>query len=226
MNTIITVNVDKMTAQACASKSATILKSVEKSAFNVALLGAYATGVEIPSYKLIEKSKDDNGAVVESEVVVAGGTIEKKVTPKDFYTLVGRSKSTLSRWIKAINYVIEDGNFGLFATGTLPFSYDKIIAIHDKNLVEVCGKSINELFELSAKALEGMESEKAQAQAEDEDAEDFEDEEGAEDEGAEVAEPVESAEPTTFVYNGTTYEVDSALLAKFIAENCKAVELA
>ena len=41
----------------------------------------------------------------------------------DYIKLVGRSKATLSRWIKAINLIIEKGYFTDFASGvydTLP----------------------------------------------------------------------------------------------------------
>lgn len=212
--TIINVNVDAMTFEDCANKSITVLKSVEKSVFNLALMGAWALGVEIPSYSYEGK---------EGTIEVVGGIIEKKCTPKDYYTLVGRSKATLSRWIKAMTYIIEDGNFSLFAEGILPFSYDKIIFIHDHK-DDFSDRSINDLIQLSITTLEGMATKKVvesmdENEDEDEDADNDNDNDNTSD-------SQDEDELVNFVYGNDIFEVSKSLLEKFIKDNCNRVEIA
>ena len=86
------------------------LASAENSAFKVATRCAYLVGVAIPC---------------------GSGTItnKKALKPKEVYSKVNKSKATLSRWVKAIKFVIDNDLFDDFNNGVYPFSFDKIIMI-------------------------------------------------------------------------------------------------
>ena len=116
-NSIINVTVNGMTANDTIDSVKSRLESVEKSAFNIALLCAYGTGVTIPEYI-------DNKGNIHGEAIC-----DKPIKQNDYIKLVGRSKATLSRWVKAMKLIIENNRFNDFATGLYPFSYDKIIDI-------------------------------------------------------------------------------------------------
>ena len=116
-NSIINVTVNGMTANDTIDSVKSRLETVEKSAFNIALLCAYGTGVTIPEYT-------DNKGNVHGEA-----TCDNPIKQNDYIKLVGRSKATLSRWIKAMTLIIDNSYFSDFASGLYPFSYDKIIDI-------------------------------------------------------------------------------------------------
>ena len=111
---IINVTVNGMTAGETIENVKSRLETVEKSAFNIALLCAYGTGVTIPAYT-------DNKGIEHGEA-----TCDKPIKQNDYIKLVGRSKATLSRWIKAITLIIEKGYFTDFSSGVYPFSYDTL----------------------------------------------------------------------------------------------------
>ena len=142
-NSIINVTVNGMTANDTINNVKSRLESVEKSAFNIALLCAYGTGVTIPEYT-------DNKGNVHGEA-----TCDKPIKQNDYIKLVGRSKATLSRWIKAMNLIIENNRFNDFATGLYPFSYDKIIDIFE-NAEVFDGYVFKDLMDLSASTLATM----------------------------------------------------------------------
>ena len=119
------------------------LETVEKSAFNIALLCAYGTGVTIPEYT-------DNKGNVHGEA-----TCDKPIKQNDYIKLVGRSKATLSRWIKAMNLIIENNRFNDFATGLYPFSYEKVIAILE-NKEAFSGYIFKDLIAMTVDTLEAM----------------------------------------------------------------------
>ena len=83
-NSIINVTVNGMTANDTINNVKSRLESVEKSAFNIALLCAYGTGVTIPEYT-------DNKGNVHGEA-----TCDKPIKQNDYIKLVGRSKATLT----------------------------------------------------------------------------------------------------------------------------------
>ena len=182
------------------------LESIEKSAFNVALACAYSLGVTIPAYTDVQGNEH------------AEALCEKPIkTQAELLKLIGRSKATLSRWIKAMNLIIENGYFTEFSTGSLPFSYDKIICIFEhKDIFE--GYVIADLMNFTVDTLEDFVAKKAKSAEVEEETEEVAEEEVAEETEAEVEE-VPAEEITTLIYNGKEYKVNKATFEKWLAEN-------
>ena len=201
---IINVTVNGMSASETIDNVKSRLETVEKSAFNIALLCAYGTGVTIPEYT-------DNKGNEHGEA-----TCDKPIKQNDYIKLVGRSKATLSRWIKAITLVIENGYFTDFSSGLYPFSYDKIIDILSNEEV-FCGYVFADLMALSASTLETMVKEYNKPKEEEEE------EETTTEEQTESVEKEEeqTEETTTITYDGKDYIVNKSDFEKWLAENGK-----
>ena len=202
---IINVAVNGMTAGETIENVKSRLETVEKSAFNIALLCAYGTGVTIPAYT-------DNKGNEHGEA-----TCEKPIKQNDYIKLVGRSKATLSRWIKAITLIIEKGYFTDFASGVYPFSYDKIIDIFS-NEEAFDGYVFADLMNLSASTLETMVKEYKPATEEEATEEAGESEEATTTEEEATADTTEE-ETATLTYNGKKYIVNKEAFEKWLAEN-------
>ena len=204
-NSIINVTVNGLTANEAIASVKSRLETVEKSAFNIALLCAYTLGDTIPAYT-DNKGNEHGEAICEKPI--------KKQA--DLLKLIGRSKATLSRWIKAIHLIIEKGYFTEFSNGSLPFSYDKIIIILE-NEEAFSGYVLSDLMTMTVDSLEAMTDKKdtSKEEAEEESAENTAEESA---EAEEVAE--ESAEETTtLVYNGVEYTVNKSTFEKWLSEN-------
>lgn len=206
-NSIINVTVNGMTANDTITNVKSRLESVEKSAFNIALLCAYGTGVTIPEYT-------DNKGSVHGEAIC-----DKPIKQNDYIKLVGRSKATLSRWIKAMNLIIENNRFNDFASGLYPFSYDKIIDIFE-NAEVFDGYVFKDLMDLSACTLATMikdyvkPSEKTEEKTEDATADGETDSDSTEEKSEEPSE-----ETAVLTYQGKDYTVNKAVFEKWLAEN-------
>lgn len=206
-NSIINVTVNGMTANDTITNVKSRLESVEKSAFNIALLCAYGTGVTIPEYT-------DNKGSVHGEAIC-----DKPIKQNDYIKLVGRSKATLSRWIKAMNLIIENNRFNDFASGLYPFSYDKIIDIFE-NAEVFDGYVFKDLMDLSACTLATMikdyvkPSEKTEEKTEDATADSETDSNSTEEKSEEPSE-----ETAVLTYKGKDYTVNKAVFEKWLAEN-------
>lgn len=206
---IINVTVNGMTAGETIESVKSRLETVEKSAFNIALLCAYGTGVTIPAYT-------DNKGNEHGEA-----TCEKPIKQNDYIKLVGRSKATLSRWIKAITLIIEKGYFTDFASGVYPFSYDKVIDIFSNDNV-FAGYVFADLMNLSASTLETMIKEYKPATEEEAGEEAGENEEATEEATTNAKEKeVVEEETATLTYNGKDYIVNKEAFEKWLAENGK-----
>ena len=204
-NSIINVTVNGMSANDTITNVKSRLESVEKSAFNIALLCAYGTGVTIPEYT-------DNKGNVHGEA-----TCDKPIKQNDYIKLVGRSKATLSRWIKAMNLIIENNRFNDFATGAYPFSYDKIIDIFENKEV-FDGYVFKDLMELSACTLATMI--KDYVKPSEEKTEEEPSEEKSDDNSKKEEKTEESSEETAVLtYQGKDYTVNKAVFEKWLAEN-------
>lgn len=202
---IINVTVNGMSASETIESVKSRLETVEKSAFNIALLCAYGTGVTIPAYT-------DNKGNEHGEA-----TCDKPIKQNDYIKLVGRSKSTLSRWIKAINLIIEKGYFTDFSNGIYPFSFDKIIDIFSNEDV-FAGYVFADLMALSSSTLGTMVKEYKPATEE----EATESEEATEETTPNNTEEeaTETEEETTILtYNGKDYIVNKEAFEKWLAEN-------
>ena len=204
---IINVTVNGMTASETIESVKSRLETVEKSAFNIALLCAYGTGVTIPAYT-------DNKGNEHGEA-----TCDKPIKQNDYIKLVGRSKATLSRWIKAITLIIEKGYFTDFSNGTYPFSYDKIIDILS-NEEAFAGYVFADLMNLSASTIETMVKEYKPATEEEATEEAGESEEATTTEEEATADTTEE-ETTTLTYNGKDYIVNKEAFEKWLSENGK-----
>ena len=207
-NSIINVTVNGMSANDTITNVKSRLESVEKSAFNIALLCAYGTGVTIPEYT-------DNKGNVHGEA-----TCDKPIKQNDYIKLVGRSKATLSRWIKAMNLIIENNRFNDFATGTYPFSYDKIIDIFE-NAEVFDGYVFKDLMDLSACTLATMVKDYVKPSEEKTEEEPSEDETATDSDikEEEKTEEEPSEETAVLTYQGKDYTVNKAVFEKWLAEN-------
>lgn len=203
-NSIINVTVNGMTANDTINNVKLRLESVEKSAFNIALLCAYGTGVTIPEYT-------DNKGNVHGEAVC-----DKPIKQNDYIKLVGRSKATLSRWVKAMNLIIENNHFNDFATGLYPFSYDKIIDIFE-NAEVFNGYVFKDLMDLSACTLATMVKDYVKPSEEKSHNTDSETDSDSKEE--EKAEEEVSEETAVLTYQGKNYTVNKAVFEKWLAEN-------
>lgn len=206
-NSIINVTVNGMTANDTINNVKSRLESVEKSAFNIALLCAYGTGVTIPEYT-------DNKGNIHGEA-----TCDKPIKQNDYIKLVGRSKATLSRWIKAMNLIIENNHFNDFTTGLYPFSYDKIIDIFE-NAEVFDGYVFKDLMDLSACTLATMV--KDYVKPSEEKTEEVSEEKSDNTDNSKEEEKTEeekSEETAVFTYQGKDYTTNKAVFEKWLAEN-------
>ena len=209
-NSIINVVVNGMKASEGVKNVQSRLESVEKSAFNIALISAYSCGACIPAYT-------DNKGEEHGEA-----QLDKKDAFKqsDFIKLVGRSKATLSRWIGAMNLIIEKGYFTDFASGVYPFSYDKIYDIF--NHAEVFeGMLLSELMELSGNTLEKMINDFKPSKEEEKTEEEGDNENTFSDNNKEEEKTEEesSEETAVLTYQGKDYKVNKAVFEAWLAEN-------
>lgn len=200
---IINVTVNGMSASETIDNVKSRLETVEKSAFNIALLCAYGTGVTIPAYT-------DNKGNEHGEA-----TCDKPIKQNDYIKLVGRSKATLSRWIKAITLVIEKGCFTDFASGAYPFSYDKIIDIFSNEEV-FAGYVFADLMELSASTLNTMIKEYKPSTEEKATEEETA---NATEEEAGKSEKATEEETAVLTYNGKDYIVNKSDFEKWLSDN-------
>lgn len=210
-NSIINVVVNGMKASEGVKNVQSRLESVEKSAFNIALISAYSCGTCIPSYI-------DNKGIEHGEAQLDKKDAFKQV---DFIKLVGRSKATLSRWIGAMNLIIEKGYFTDFASGLYPFSYDKIYDIFNHEDV-FQGMLLSELMELSASTLEKMVNDFKPSKEEEKTEEKISEDKTAIDSDSKEEEKTEekvSEETAVLTYQGKDYTVNKAVFEKWLAEN-------
>ena len=201
-------NIADMSAENACDFAKKYLETVDNNLFNVAVLCGYAVGIRIPAY--VEASGNK----------VEGLFIEKPLKQSEMVERIGKDKSVVSRWIKALNYIIDNNMFSAFAQGMLPFSTEKIIAYYETFkakgflLKDVMGWSTANLRKAEKEA---KETAKAKNIAKKEEA-------GI---SADVLEPEKLKKNTkkpatvaTFVYEGLTYKVDKALIEEFIKNNC------
>lgn len=205
INSIINVTVNGMTASEAIEDVKKRLESVEKSAFNIAIECAYTLGVTIPAYT------DDKG-VEHSEAI-----IDKKINKQaDLLKLVGRSKGTLSKWIKAVRLIIENGYFTDFASGVYPFSYEKVIAIlENKEAFE--GYIFKDLIAMTVDTLEAMTATKEEEAPSEEEANN--ENTSTSDDSKEEEAPSEEVELATISYAGKEYNVPKEAFEKWLAKN-------
>lgn len=210
-NSIIDVVVNGMDTQEVLNEVNTRLAMVEKSVFNIALLCAYGTGVTIPTYT-------DCKGIVHGEA-----TCEKPAKQADFITLVNRSSKSISRWVIAMRLVIDNGYFTTFAYGSLPFSYDKIIAIF-RNPEVFKGIQLVDLFRMSARTLEDMvhtAEKKAKKDTDTKEEAGATEVENKEEETTTTESDTkeEAGEVATLTYNGKEYKVNKLAFEKWLVDN-------
>lgn len=214
---IIEVVVNGMTSIEAIKDVKVRLEKIEKSVFNIALLSAYSVGVTIPQYV-------DNKGVTHGEAKV-----EKPITRGEMLKEVGRSKQTLSRWLIAMELVIDNKYFNDFAMGKYPFSYDKIITIF-RNKEAFEGESLDDLMKKSASTLDAIVDDfnksKKSKEATTEEVKEATSEATTEATSEEVAkeEKAEEVENIVLEYNGKKYEVGKVAFEKWLSENAKIVE--
>lgn len=218
-NSIINVSVHGLTASETVDEVITRIESVEKSIFNIAILASYGTGTTIPSYI------DNMGNKVNE------ATCDKALNQKDYINMVGRSKGTISKWINAMNFIIENNYFEAFANGIYPFSYEKIIYIFkNKELFfDIEKKTLIDLMTFSLITLETMvadhEKKTKKEKTKETTKEETKQETGEKTTTEETTETSENAEETTektvITYDGKEYalNMDKATFEKWLNEN-------
>lgn len=169
------------------------LVSAENAAFKVATRCAWLLGVGIPAYdsKIVNK---------------------KALKPKEVYTAVNKSKATLSRWIKALKYIIDNGLFNDFNAGKYPFSFDKIIMIFDNDLV-TDERDFATLMSMSVVAIESL------YKGNDDDDDDDDATDDATDD-ADDGETTDDGEKVEFTFDGKTFTVNKSIFLDFISNHC------
>ena len=181
-----------------------IMSTVENKAFAIAVYGAYVTGTAIPC----EKGKDGK-----TTYVFTASPIQQK----DFAEKVDKNKATISRWIKAVKYIISCGLevFNAFNNGEIRFTFDKIIALYqnevlnEKSTVETIKEEMNKTLatiesDIAGSGRHNDKSSKTPKQDE-----------------KKVEEPKESGKIVEFTYNKKKYSVDESYLTAFISKYCK-----
>ena len=96
--------------------------------------------------------------------------------------------------------IIDNGYFATFAYGSLPFSYDKIIAIF-RNPEVFKGIQLVDLFKMSARTLEDMVHTAEKKTKKNTDTKE------------------EAGEVATLTYNGKEYKVNKLAFEKWLADN-------
>ena len=203
---IINLNgLKKLTAEALVNKSAEIMGKVENYAFTVAVYGAYATGTAIPA------EKRENGEIRYIR-------IKSSIEQQEFANNVGKSAPTISRWIKAVKYIIEAGYdmFTAFNNGEIKFTFDKIIALYGNKVISA-EDSVDTLKTYMAKTCDEIKNlikgedihntKEAKTPSAD----------GKNDSKEEKA----SGKMVTFTYAGKDYTVDETYIKAFISKYAK-----
>lgn len=211
---IINVCVNGLTARQALDGAINRIATVEKSIFNIAILAAYSIGVDIPAYT-------DNKGITHGHAIC-----DKPYSRNDALDKVGRTKSTLSKWISAIEYIVEKGWFTLFATGELPFSYDKINIVR-KNPKAFEGVSINDIMSMTVKSLMAeCDTPKTDDKADDKKTDDKadSDSESSDNANEEGTTTEEDGEVIALTIDGIRYLVDKSALLDFLADNAEIEE--
>lgn len=172
------------------------LQSCENTAFKVAVRIAYLTGKTIPCG--------------DSKLHIAK---ERKMTQKQVCDAVKRSQATISRWSKALNYIIDNDLFNDFNNGKYPFSFDKIIIIFS-NKDDWNGATFDTLMDESVAQLEARFKGEAEAEAE------ATSEAEAEGTAEAEAEAEDNSPIVKFSYNGFNYTCHESALMSFISTYC------
>ena len=204
---IIEVVVNGMTAIEIVEDIKTRIASIEKSVFNIALECAFALGHRIPEY--IDIQGNTHGEAICAE------PFKKQA---DLIDKVGRSKQTISRWIEAMTFILENDYFQLFANGSLPFSYDKIITIC-KNDEVFAGYVFSDLMAFTVKQLEDLVAKKTKKTTEEQEEQEQSSDKTEEQESTEQAEEKTEVETTVISYNGSEYTVPKQAFEKWLSEN-------
>ena len=182
------------------------LEANDNTALTVAINTAFAVGIELPAYAT------DKGAC----------QCDKPVSLREFGKLIGRDHSTLSRWLKALQLIIENGDFVYFVTGACKFQFDKIILAYENKDVILKGRGISEVLDMSYSTLKSLLPDKKQADADTDAGEEAGAEAGAGAE-AEAGEPVDNGADIEVTINGKVYTVPSKIFETFM-EACTLVE--
>ena len=163
----------------------TNLATAENSAFKVATKCAWLVGVSIPC---------------------GSGTITNPspLKPKQVYSKVEKSKATLSRWMSAVKYIIENNLFDDFNDGKYAFSFDKIIAIFKNELI-TDDRTFEDLMSMSITDIEAL----------------YKTEDETEEIDGQVEETEENTNIVEFTYNGQVWKVGEKTLIEFISNYCQ-----
>lgn len=194
MNMLVNISVmEASTNKEVLSTIKSNLISAENAAFKVATRCAWLLGVGIPAYdsKIVNK---------------------KALKPREVYTAVNKSKATLSRWIKALKYIIDNGLFNDFNAGKYPFSFDKIIMIFDNELV-TDDRDFDTLMNMTVTSIESL------YKGNDNDGDDADD---ATDETTNDADDAtDDGETVEFSFDGKTFTVNKSIFIDFISNHCE-----
>lgn len=167
------------------------LDSISSLGFEVGVIGYYLNGGTIPSYTT------KSGAHVPS-MSRDGMSITDIVNHE---CISNKARSTVSRMVGAVRRLTEDKKFNKFASGELPFTYDKIYLFYDnKDVMTKNGiKTLEDAFKKSVRDLKDIVSKDKNG--------------GGSSDASDAEEMVE------FTYNRKKYNVKKSAMESFL-KNC------
>lgn len=180
------------------------LTGIENAAFKVAVRCAYLLGYDIPC----------------GDTVIHIAKTRKIKNVSELAKLIGKSRPTISRWVKAVNYIIENGLFNDFNNGVYPFSFDKIIIIFDNELFDADFKenTIDALMAKTVVELENMVKDLDDLDDSDSDSDD-------DDSDSDDSDDSDDDSPlVTFSFNGQEFQCHENTLLAFIENECVIAE--
>lgn len=190
------------------------IKRMQRATFNVAVECAYFStkGVSIPKYFVSAVVIDAEGNEVDEVVEIEGKADKKDLLSYSKLALkVDYSKATITAWINAVDKIISEGLFELFATDELHFNADKINLVLDEANTDVfADRELSDLLAYSYANLKKMvdtyEGEEETTENEETTNEEETEGENAEGEGEETTE--EETVETALSVDGKLYKGD------------------
>ena len=195
-NSIIDTVYNNLSSLEVVEKAKTRNSQIDNNYFMTSLDYYYLNGSTIPAYT-------DSQGIEHGEAILE----KNKLSKTDIATLVDRHKGTISKQIKAMKYIIENGYFKDFYTGKYRFHFDKInLIFDDSNKKLLDAYTLDSLLDLSCKALKAVTVSKEEEEEEEEATE-------------EAQEEATTEELATLIYDGKEYSVNKSIFEKWLAEN-------
>lgn len=125
-----------------------LVRKADRNIFNIALLGCYLIGVEIPFHDVTDGTHFDSSVFKH-----AYSGEDFTASRKKLCMAVGRNKSTVSKWIRAMELIIAEGHFHEFASGKRIFKVEVLARIESyrEKLIVNGNYKLSDLLAMDAK---------------------------------------------------------------------------